>query len=162
MEEKKVFRTKTGFCQVSSDKIVLINEGIRGQLADLVYGEDNFRILLSYGITSMILLGLFAIYINVGKVLLSLLALVAGLLVATKMLKYYKTSAEPIIERSQIEMVNFYKAIPILRRAHFVVHFTTRRGRKMKRLILLPGLLRKGKDEADKAFEIMYSEGLMN
>jgi hypothetical protein len=161
MEDIKIFRTKTGFCQVSTDKIILINEGIRGQLSDLVYGKDNFRILLFYGITSLILLGLFAIYINVGNVFLSLVALVSGLVVAIKMLKYYNTTAEPIIERSQIEKVVFFRAIPVLRRAHFVVHFTARNGKKMKRLILLPGILRKGKDEAVKAFDIMVSEGLI-
>ena len=162
MEETKIFRTKTGFCQVLPDKIVLINEGIRGRLADLIYGEDNFRVLLLYGVISMFLLGLSAIYFNVGKVFLSFLSLVAGLVVVSKMLKYYNTSAEPIIERSRIEKVDFYKSIPVLRRAYFLVHFTTRRGRKMKRLILLPRALRKEKDEVDKAYEIMYSEGLMS
>ncbi len=162
MEENKVFRTKTGFCQVSPDKIVLINEGIRGQLTDLVYGKDNFRILLFYGMVSMVLLGLFAIYINVGKVFMALPALVLGLVVATKMLKYYNTSAKPIIERRKIQKVEFYRAIHFLRRAHFVVNFTTTKGRKMKRLILLPGVLRQGKDEADKALDIMISEGLID
>jgi len=162
MEKTKIFRTKTGFCQVSPDKIVLINEGIRGQLADLIYGEGNFRVMLLYGVISFFLLGLSGIYFNVGNVFLSLLALVAGLVVVSKMLKYYNTSAEPIIERSQIEKVEFYGAIPVVRRAYFLVHFRTRSGRKMKRLILLPGALRKGKDEADKAFEIMYSEGLIS
>ncbi|MBE0521318.1 MAG: hypothetical protein IBX39_03505 [Candidatus Methanoperedenaceae archaeon] len=161
MEDSRVFRTKTGFCQVSPDKIVLINEGIRGRLADIVYGKDNFRILLFHGIVSMVFLGLFAIYINVGKVFMALPALVSGVVVATKMLKYYNTSPEQIIERSRIEKVEFYSAIPVLRRAHFVVNFTTNKGKKMKRLILLPGVLGSGKDEVDKAFEIMYSEGLV-
>ena len=162
MGTTKIFRTKTGFCQVSSDKMVLINEGIRGQLADMVYGESNFRILLFYGLISTVLLGLFAVYINTGKVLLALMALIPGLIVATKMTKYYKTSAEPIIERSQIEKVDFYSSVPILRRAHFVVHFTTRKGQKMKRLILLPGFFRNMNDEANEALEIMYSKDLMN
>lgn len=161
MNDIKIFRTKTGFCQVSPDKIILINEGIRGKLSDLIYGKDNFRILLFYGITSMVLLGLFAIYINLGNFFLSLVALVLGVLIASKMLKYYNTSAEPILERSQIEKVVFFSRIPVLRRAHFVVHFTARNGKKMKRLILLPGALRKGVDEAAKALDIMVSEGLV-
>jgi hypothetical protein len=57
--------------------------------------------------------------------------------------------------------VNFKGGVSGLTRARFIVHFKDQSSHNKKRLILLPGSLRKDKTEAKRAVELMTSAGLM-
>ena len=48
MEIEKKFKTKTGYCHVLSDKIVLTRDGVIGNIAEITVGKGITRILLIY------------------------------------------------------------------------------------------------------------------
>lgn len=50
MEKENIFRTKTGFCHVLPDKIVLTRDGIIGNLSKVIVGNKIQQILIIYGI----------------------------------------------------------------------------------------------------------------
>jgi hypothetical protein len=46
MESEKIFKTKTGFCHILPDKIVLKRDGVVGNAAKVTVGNNIARILL--------------------------------------------------------------------------------------------------------------------
>ena len=48
MEKEKVFRTKTGFCHIFPDRIVLTRDGIVGNLSEITVSNSISRILTIY------------------------------------------------------------------------------------------------------------------
>ena len=161
MNNEKIFKTKTGFCHILPDKIVLTRDGIIGNVAKITVGNNVSKILLIYGVLSIGLLyfafdsynntqiagsiffGLFAIYLIYGIV------------------NCINNSATPIIERDKIKYVKFKKAILGLTRSRFEVFFVNENGKTMKRLIMLPGSLTDGHNETEKALKIMIDEKLI-
>lgn len=53
METDKTFRTKTGFCHVTADKIILTRDGVIGNLSKVTIGNNVTRILVIYGLLSI-------------------------------------------------------------------------------------------------------------
>ena len=53
MENEKKFKTKTGFCHIFPDKIVLTRDGIVGNVAKITIGNSITRILTIYGLISL-------------------------------------------------------------------------------------------------------------
>ena len=49
MENEKTFKTKTGFCHILSDKIILTRDGIIGNVAKVTVENNINRVLLIYG-----------------------------------------------------------------------------------------------------------------
>ncbi|RDC56522.1 phosphoribosylaminoimidazolesuccinocarboxamide synthase [Pedobacter chinensis] len=161
MDNEKTFKTKTGFCHILPDKIVLTREGIIGNVATVTVGNNISRILIIYGglaiglfylafdsytegqIAPLILFGLFGIYLVYGIV------------------NSINNSATPIIDRQNIKEVKFKKAIVGLTRSRFEVLFEDEQGKLKKRLILLPGSLTDGQSETEKAIKIMTDEKLI-
>ncbi|QQS51002.1 MAG: phosphoribosylaminoimidazolesuccinocarboxamide synthase [Bacteroidota bacterium] len=161
MDTEKRFRTKTGFCHILSDKIVLTRDGIVGNLAKVTVGNSISRILIIYGLVTLgliyfafdnfkkqdnfmaVLLLLFAVYLFYG--------IVASL----------NNSATPMIDRKSIQQIKFKKGITGLTRTRFEVIFTEENGKSKKRLIMLPGSLTGGQTETDIAYKIMTEEKLL-
>lgn len=56
MENEKTFKTKTGFCHILPDKIVLSRDGVIGNVAKVTVGNNISRMLLIYGGFSLFLL----------------------------------------------------------------------------------------------------------
>ena len=56
MEIEKTFKTKTGFCHILSDKIILTRDGITGNVAKVVSGNNISRILIIYSAISIFLI----------------------------------------------------------------------------------------------------------
>ncbi|MCU0399505.1 MAG: phosphoribosylaminoimidazolesuccinocarboxamide synthase [Algoriphagus sp.] len=161
MDNEKTFITKTGFCHILPDKIVLTRDGIIGNVAKVTVGNNISRILIIYGGLS---LGLFYFAFNSYKngqiaqlILFGLLAiyLVFGIV------NSINNSATPIIDRQKIKEVKFKKAIIGLTRSRFEVLFEDEQGRIKKRLIMLPGSLTNGQNETEKAIKIMTDERLI-
>ena len=53
METEKTFKTKTGFCHILTDRIVLTRDGVIGNVAKVTVGNNITRILLIYGAISI-------------------------------------------------------------------------------------------------------------
>ena len=106
METEQKFKTKTGFCHILTDKIVLTRDGIVGNVAELTTGNNIYRILGIYGVMSIVLLYMaytkiakedwieFAVYFGIGVYLVY------------SLIKSLNLSATPIIERNKIKNVD--------------------------------------------------------
>jgi len=161
MNNEKIFKTKTGFCHILPDKIVLTRDGIIGNVASVTVGNSIPRILIIYGTLAIgLFYSVFENYKNrqiAPAIIFGLLAsyLVYGIVTS---LNY---SATPIIYRQKIQKVKFKKAITGLTRSRFEVSFENEQGKIKKRLIMLPGSLTGGQNETEKAIEIMTAENLI-
>ncbi len=51
--EQNIFRTKTGYCHILADRILLTRDGIAGNIAKLTVGNKISRILIIYGLISI-------------------------------------------------------------------------------------------------------------
>ena len=155
------FKTKTGFCHILDDKIVLTRDGIVGDIAKLTSGNNIYRILGIYGILSVILL-----YIAYTKIVKEDWIGVGfycgtGIYLAYSIIKSINLSATPIIYLNKIKKVEFKPAKKFLTRSYFKVDFEQNDGKIKTRLIMLPGSLNDGTNETEKALEIMRNNGLI-
>ena len=161
MEIEQKFKTKTGFCHILTDKIVLTRDGIVGNVTELTTGNNIYRILGIYGIMSIVLLYMaytkimkedwieFAVYCGI------------GIYLVYSLIKSLNLSATRIIMRNKIKNVEFKPARKFLTRSYFKVDFEQNNRKIKSRLIMLPGSLNKGTNETQKAVEIMIKAGLI-
>ncbi|RZK14427.1 MAG: phosphoribosylaminoimidazolesuccinocarboxamide synthase [Hymenobacter sp.] len=161
MEASKIFKTKTGFCHVLPDKLVLTREGAVGEAAEKLIGTSIARPLIIYGLVAAFLL--YNAFQSFSEKEYGITILFAGVSI---WLLYgigssLNNSATPEIPRTAIQKVIFKPARPGLTRACFEVFFTES-GVIRKRLIFLPGSLNDGPIETAKAVEMMKSEGLLH
>jgi len=161
METEKKFKTKTGYCHILTDKIVLTRDGIIGNIAEKAVGNNLSRTLIIYCIISILL-----IYIGYQSILKSsyietvFYFLIAGYLIYG-VLSSLNNSATPVIDRSKIKTVKFKKAIKGLTRSRFEVFFFDDMNKLKKRLIMLPGSMTGGDEATEEAIRIMQEENLI-
>src|SRR6478609_2829862 len=99
MGPEKVFKTKTGYCHVLQDKIVLTRDGAIGNISKLTKGDNIARPLIIYGLISV---GLFALAIkgfNQGQNGPAFLFVILGMLLVFGILKSLNNSGTPVIDR---------------------------------------------------------------
>lgn len=162
MENEKVFKTKTGFCHILEDKIVLTRDVTVGSLSKVVVGNSIVKILTLYGIISI---GLFYFAYHgyqKGNKFEFIFYTLIGIYFIYGIITSLNNSAEPIIDREKIKSVKFKRAIKGLTRSRFEVKFEDKNGKIKKRLIMLPGSLSDGDSESKHAVKIMAEEGLTN
>ena len=158
MDTENIFKTKTGYCHILQDKIVLTRNGVAGNVANITIGNSIARPLTIYaGISTGLILAALS-SIKEGQYVPAILFLGIGIFLLLKVLKSLNYSAAPVIERKQIKNIVFKNAISGATRSYFVVHFENNRGKIKQRLILLPGSLTNGKIETEKALQIMIAE----
>lgn len=162
MSSESVFKTKTGFCHVLPDKIVLTRDGMAGTVAKVTVGSSISRILIIYGALSIGLLYLAFNSYTDGLTAPSIVFGCLGLYLGYGVISSINNSATPVIDREKIKAVKFKKAVVGLTRSRFEVLFEDDQGRIKKRLIMLPGSLTNGQSETEKAIQIMKNERLMN
>ncbi|MCD7900317.1 MAG: hypothetical protein LUH22_10730 [Bacteroides sp.] len=161
MENGKTFKTKTGFCHVLPDKIILTREGIVGNVAKKSLGNHISWILIAYGIAAFgFLYFAFRSYQN-EEIVRTIIFGAISLYLILAIKDSIKNSATLIIDRDKIGEVEFRKSVPGVMRSHFVVLFENEYGKIKKRLILLPGSLNNGQEETEKALKIMTEEKLI-
>jgi len=161
MEQEKTFRTKTGFCHILPDKIVLTRDGVVGNVAKITVGNNISRILIMYGaITVGLFYFGFQAYQN-GQILQPILFGLIGLYLIYGTANSLNNSATPIIDRQKIREVSHKKAIKGLTRSRFEVLFEDESGKIKKRLIMLPGSLANEQKETEKPVRIMKEEQLI-
>ena len=161
MPPEKTFKTKTGFCHILPDKIVLTRDGIIGNMANVTVGNNIARILLLYGGISLALFYFAYTAYRKGNVAEPFVLGLIGIYLLYGIAKSIHYSATPVIERNKIRTVEFIKAIPGVTRSRFVVHFENEKGKKKKRLILLPGSVTGGPEETTRALQLMTEEKLI-
>lgn len=161
MENEKIFKTKTGFCHILPDRIILTRDGVIGNIAKITVGNAISRVLIIYSIISIYLLyNAFTSY-QKGEIVS---AIVYGLLASFLIYgiaKSVNNSATPIIERNKIKDAKFINSKAGLTRSRFEILFEDNNGKLKKRLIMLPGSLNDGENETEKALEIMKSERII-
>jgi hypothetical protein len=160
MDTEKTFRTKTGFCHVTADKIILTREGVIGSVSNVTAGNNISRILIIYGLLSIGLIYFaYESYIK-GDTAMTLFFGLFGLYLIYGIIKSRNSSATPIIERRDIRRVTYNAGTSGLTRPRFEIEFNDN-GQVRKRLIMLPGTLGGGQSECEKAVQIMKEEKLL-
>ena len=161
MEQEKTFKTKTGFCHILPDKIVLTKDGVVGNVAKVTIGKSIARILIIYGALTVGLFYFgFEAYKN-GQTLQPILFGLIGAYLIYGIINSLNNSATPIIDRNRIKEVKLKKAIIGLTRSRFEVMFEDENRKIKKRLIMLPGSMTDGQNETEKAIELMRAEKLL-
>ena len=161
MNSDKTFKTKTGFCHILPEKIILTRDGIIGNVAKVTIGNNISRILTIY---SILALGLFYFSYDSyekGQITTTILFGLIGLYLIYGIVTSLNNSATPVIDRQKIKQIKFKKAIPGLIRSRFEVIFQDDNGQTKKRLIMLPGSLTGGQSETERAIKIMADEKLI-
>ena len=162
MDNGKTFKTKTGFCHIFPDKIVLTRDGIIGNVSNVTVGNNISRILIIYGGLSIGLLYFaFDAYRN-GQIAQPILLGLFGIYLVYGMVNSINNSAAPIIVRQKIKGIKFKKAILGLTRSRFEVLFENEQGKIKKRLIILPGAMTNGQNETENAIKILTDEKLIS
>jgi len=162
MDKNNTFKTKTGFCHILPDKIILTRDGIIGNVAKVTVGSNISRIRLIYGGLSLFLFYSTFNAFQKGQTSISILYGIVGLFLIYGIFTSLNNSATPIIERNKIRGIKLKKAIFGLTRSRFEVLFEDDNGKIKKRLIMLPGSMTDGQNETEKAIRIMKGEKLLN
>ena len=161
MNNEKTFKTKTGFCHILPDKIILTRDGFIGNVATLTGGKNLSGILIIYvGLSIWLFYNAFISYKD-GQIFQSILYGLFAIYFVFGIAGSINNSATPIIYRQNIREVKLKKAIPGLTRSRFEVMFEDEHGKVKKRLIMLPGSLANGQNETEKAIKIMEEEKLI-
>ena len=159
---EKQFKTKTGFCHILPDKIILTRDGIIGNMAKVAVGKSITRVLIIYGgISAFLLYSAFDSF-QTGQIPMSIFYLIIGLFLMYGIFASFNNSATPIIERKDITSIKLKKAIFGITRSRFEVLFKDENGKIKKRIIMLPGSLDNGKNETEIAKKIMKEEKLLD
>ena len=153
------FRTKSGLCTVTPDQIVLTRVGLRGRFAELVLGSGTTRLLLTYAVLGIVLVGVGIYYLRQSKVVDAVIALAIGVLLLTNAFRSRRNTATPVIPRAAIQSIIATKPVAAMTRGYFAVEFLEN-ARLVKRIIILPGILENGQAEYQKALEVFQSCGL--
>jgi len=161
MDNEKVFKTKTGFCHIFPDKIILTRDGIIGTVAKVTVGKGMARMFFIYGALSLWLFyTAYNSYLQ-GQLFQPILFLLLGLGLIFGILSSLNNSATPVIERNKIRNVKFKKGIAGITRSRFEVFFEDENGKIKRRMIMLPGSMTGGQEATEQAIKIMTDEKLM-
>jgi hypothetical protein len=107
------FKTKTGYCHIFSDKIILSRDGVVGEISKMVVGNKLARIKILYTI-----IAIYFGYISVEASMNSntFPSIIYGVLAIGILLSLFnglKYSATPVIDRNSIIKVEFKQGIKI-------------------------------------------------
>jgi hypothetical protein len=162
MSQEKIFATKTGFCHILPDKIILTRDGVIGDLAKIVTGNNINQLLFIYSAFSLVLFYLALQNYQEGEALLAIIIIIVAVLLAWNVVRSWNNSTTPVIERNQIKEIHFFPAKTGLTRAYFAVYFYDKQKNIKKRLIMLPGSLASGSQAVEEALRIMQNEFSLN
>ena len=154
------FRTKTGICVITPDRLELTREGIIGEAAEQIFGKSVARALAIYSLLGIVALAVGIWFIVNSSYFGGGFFCVVGILLFWNVISSWNNSAANIIERSAITSVSVRTPHPPFTRGYFVVHFL-HDGKKRKRLIILPGSMSGGKEEFKRALSVMQQAKLI-
>jgi len=156
------FKTKTGYCHLLEDRIVLSKESKLSEIDEVMTRKSIGKTLTLYGAFAVGLLYLaFQSYSKDEQAQTTIIAALALFLIYGIVVSI-NNSTTPIVMRNQIIQTKFKKAIFGITRARFEVFFKDENGKLKKRLILLPGAAANGKELSKRAVQVMRDNGLLN
>ncbi len=155
------FPTKTGYCTITDDQILLTRTGVIGEVAEMMTARSLAPMLIIYSIAALFMFTSAWQSWVFGIPVLSVLFLLFGIRLVLGVLTSLNNSATPTIERSAITKVKWNPGIPLISKPHFKVYFTDNRGKNMKRLIILKGGLFGDPKEKELAVQVMSEAGLL-
>jgi hypothetical protein len=123
MDREKIFKTKTGYCHILKDKLVLTRDGVIGNLANVKMGNNIARPLIIYGLISVAFFYIAFKYFTNAEKPEAFLFLLCGVFLSLAIFRSINNSATPVIEREKIKEIKFKKAISGLTRAYFMIRF---------------------------------------
>ena len=159
---EKRFKTKTGFCHILPDRIILTKDGVIGNISKVAVGSNVTRVLLIYGALAVFLFYTAFDGFQHGQKLSSVFFALFGLFLIYGVINSINNSAVSIIKRDKIKNVKLKEAIFGLTRSRCEVLFEDDNQKIKKRLIMLPGSLNDGQNETEKAVQIMRDEKLLD
>jgi len=154
------FRTKTGFCTITPQQIILERQGVRGEVANTVFGSGIHRALAIYTVLGIAALAFGVLLYFQGATVSGVVYSLLGLIFLSNAFTSRNNSAAPVIERSAIQSVEAHPPRPPFTRGYFSVWFMEN-GRKRRRLIILPGSFSGGDEEYRKALTVLQEAGLL-
>ena len=152
------FRTKTGNCVVTPEKLEITREDMVGGASEAVFGTSIIRALFVYGLLGFIVLLIGVIFLFKGSYFSGILLSVIGLIFFLNVFRSLNNSATNIIERSEVRLIKFHSPHPPFTRGYLEILFV-RDGKTRKRLLFLPGSLSEGNKEYKKALTVMQESG---
>ncbi len=158
---ERTFRTKTGSCKITRDRILLSRNGVRGAAAKVVHGNAMGRTLVLYGVLGIGSLVFGILAIADGSMITGAMFVVLGAVFVWNVAVSRHNSATPIIEREAIRDVTAHPPRSPATRGYFTVTFEED-GRLRKRLIILPGLLENGSEEFHRAVAMWKDAGFLD
>jgi hypothetical protein len=161
MENHKKFKTKTGFCHILNDKIILTSDGNIDDISKFNTSNTIKRNLIFYGISGFLLIFLTYTGFKENDWFKIIITCSFGIYLIYVVITSINYSNIPVINRDRIKKVTFYPAKKFLTRAYFKVDFENDRNKIKSRLIMLPGSLSSGLKETNKAYNIMCEQGLI-
>ena len=108
MENEKTFRTKTGYCHISPDKIILTRDGIIGNVAKVTVGNRMTRTFIIYGALTLWLFYTSYSSYRDGQLFNSILFLLLALWMGYAIISSLNNSATPVIERNKIMIFRIF------------------------------------------------------
>ena len=154
----QTFKTKTGFCHISTNEIQLTRDGVVGNFSKVVSGKKISTTLILYGVLTLGLAYYGFKELQNGQIVAPIIYLLLCILFLYVIIDSLNNSAAPIIQRDKIVNIQFKKGIPGLTRSRFDVFFKNENNKIQRRIILLHS----NKKEVEKAMEIMKKEGLID
>ena len=161
MIHEQKFKTKTGYCHVLDDRILLTREDLISNIADIKPENNIQRTLFIYSIFGIICF--LNVYFKAKDQDWALFSfyLTGAIIITYSIIRSIKLSDSPIIERDKIKNITFIPAKKYLTRSYFKIDFEQQTGKIKSRLVMLPSSLNDGSKETDKALEIMRHSGLL-
>jgi nitric oxide synthase oxygenase domain/subunit len=158
MSEPASFRTKTGRCIVTPDSLQLEREGVRGAMAEAMFGKDKRRAVLIYVSIVIVLIWTAAMSWRTGDLVGTVLWAGLAVLVLRTVARGRDLSAKAELARAATRRIEVVPGRRGLTRSHLIVHFEED-GDPARRLILLPGVLQGGPAELDRAVSTLRAAG---
>jgi hypothetical protein len=157
-ETEYTFKTKTGICKLSPERIVLTREAKTGKVPQFLYGRSIHRGLILYGVfgTIFLLLGVWQIIEE--QYISGTLFVLIGIYLFWNVIASWNNSSLNQIERSAVQSIDIQPPKPPLTRGYFTINFT-HNGKKQKRLVMMPDAISGGEEEYQKALSMMKETG---
>jgi len=165
METNSTFKTKTGYCHILPDKIVLSVDGDIEKALNATSEKHNPKALKSiFALIIIFLLG--SVYyqyrnlqIDLGTVIFIVVFSLILYFILLKMLSYPSVHQ---IDRSKISKIKLFKSHGGLTYSKFIVYFESENKKKMATDITLPDPNIFGKKYLDDAVKILTDEKLLD
>lgn len=158
MEGTKMFRTRSGYCFITPDEIILTRQNQLKKIPAKPAGDISTILLSGYAISAA-----FVFYFSfLGFMRGEYYPAAVLLIVSAGIMAYVYTSRNksftPVIPRERIQDIELIKAVPGGLGTYFNIWFEDENSRIKRRVIKLPGMFVPQNEELIRAIDIMQEE----